>query len=89
MGAVAKVHAALRIEHGFSLGQLVAEYRALRASVLQLYERCGGSDLREVTRFNESIDAALAEATDRFMVVMERSSAISSSPLFGTTCARR
>jgi hypothetical protein len=72
MGAVGKVHAALRIEHGFTLGQLVAEYRALRASVLRLYERCGGSDLREVTRFNESIDAALAEATDRFMVVMDR-----------------
>lgn len=72
MGAVGKVHAALRIEHGFSLGQLVAEYRALRASVLRLYERSGGSDLREVTRFNESIDAALAEATARFMVVMDR-----------------
>lgn len=72
MGAVGEVHAALRIEHGFSLGQLVAEYRALRASVLRLYELSGGSNLREVTRFNESIDAALAEATDRFMVVMDR-----------------
>ncbi|GEJ56613.1 sensor histidine kinase [Anaeromyxobacter diazotrophicus] len=72
MGTVGKVHAVLRIEHGFSIGQLVAEYRALRASVLWLYERSGGHDVREVTRFNESIDAALAEATTRFMVVMDR-----------------
>ena len=72
MEAVGKTHAALRIEDGFTLSQLVAEYRALRASILRLFERAGGNDMRQVTRFNESIDEALAEATDRYMIVMNR-----------------
>jgi signal transduction histidine kinase len=72
MGAVGSVHAALRIESGFTLGQLVAEYRALRATVLRLFERAGGTDLGQVTRFNEAIDAALGEATTRFMLVLNR-----------------
>lgn len=72
MEAVGKAHAALRIEDGFTLSQLVAEYRALRASILRLFERAGGNDMRQVTRFNESIDEALAEATDRYMIVMNR-----------------
>lgn len=72
MGAVGSVHAALRIESGFTLSQLVAEYRALRATVLRLFERAGGTDLGQVTRFNEAIDAALAEATTRFMLVLNR-----------------
>lgn len=72
MEAVGLAHAALRIDDGFTLGQLVAEYRALRASVLRLFDRANGSDLHQVTRFNESIDEALTEAADRFMVVMNR-----------------
>lgn len=72
MGAVGSIHAALRIESGFTLNQLVAEYRALRATVLRLYERAGGTDLGQATRFNEAIDAALSEATTRFMIVMDR-----------------
>ena len=72
MEAVGLTHAALRIDDGFTLGQLVAEYRALRASVLRLFDKAGGTDMRQVTRFNESIDEALAEATDRYMVVMNR-----------------
>lgn len=72
MECVGKAHAALRIEDGFRLSQLVAEYRALRASVLRLFERAGGTDMRQVTRFNESIDEALVEATNRYMLTMER-----------------
>jgi signal transduction histidine kinase len=62
---IGQVHAALRIENGFKLGQLVAEYRALRASVLRLWED-KGNDARGVTRFNEAIDEALVEAVDLF-----------------------
>jgi len=72
MESVGKTHAALRIEDGFRLSQLVAEYRALRASVLRLFEKAGGTDIRQVTRFNESIDEALVEATNRYMLVMDR-----------------
>ncbi|MFN2548984.1 MAG: ATP-binding protein [Myxococcales bacterium] len=77
METVGKMHAALRIENGFKLSQLVGEYRALRASVLRLFEKTSGSacpDLSQVTRFNEAVDEALVEATDRFMLVMNRTS---------------
>ncbi len=63
--AIGHVHAVLRIDNGFKLTQLVAEYRALRASVLRLWE-AGGTDPVGVTRFNEAIDEALAEAVSSF-----------------------
>lgn len=68
--AIGQIHAALRIESGFKLGQMVAEYRALRASVLRLWER-EGADPAGVTRFNESIDEALTEAVTRFTETTE------------------
>jgi signal transduction histidine kinase len=72
MEAVGLTHAALRIDDGFTLKQLVAEYRALRASILRLFAKAGGVDMLQVTRFNESIDEALVEATDRYMIMMNR-----------------
>ena len=60
MMASGNLHAVARLGHGFTLGHLVAEFRALRASVLRLYEQSGGTDLTVVRRFNESIDEALA-----------------------------
>lgn len=68
--AIGRVHAALRIENGFKLGQLVAEYRALRASVLRLFA-CSGADAPGVTRFNEAIDEALLEAVNLFTTTSE------------------
>ncbi|GAC1352831.1 MAG: hypothetical protein NVSMB1_19660 [Polyangiales bacterium] len=70
LGEMGQIHAALRIENGFKLGQIVAEYRALRASVLKLWE-AEGSDPGGVTRFNESIDEALTEAVDRYNTTTE------------------
>ncbi len=70
LGAIGKLHAVLRIQFGFKLGQMVAEYRALRASVLRLWER-GGNDPAGVTRFNESIDEALTEAVVAFTTTTE------------------
>ena len=59
-------HGRLRYASGFTLQQLIAEYRALRASVLKLWQR-GGVDMRvnntpDIMRFNEAIDQSLAEA---------------------------
>ncbi len=72
MGETGKVHAKLRIEFGFKLGQMVAEYRALRASVLRLWEKeDGAADARGVTRFNEAIDEALTEAVQSFVETTE------------------
>ncbi len=67
------IHAVLRLQRGFTLAQLVAEYRALRASVLRLYGQSdGASDLDGVTRFNEAIDEALTAATSRYMEMVDR-----------------
>ena len=68
---VGQIHAELRIRYKFKLGQMVAEYRALRASVLRLWgDR--GPDTEGLLRFNESIDEALTEAVDRFALTTER-----------------
>lgn len=66
----AETHGALRAESGFTLGQMVSEFRALRASVVHLWRAAGagpgGSDFEDVTRFNEAIDQALAESVTRY-----------------------
>jgi signal transduction histidine kinase len=63
-------HASLRLDSGFNLEHVVAEYRALRASVLWLWSETNRSneeqDLEEVIRFNETVDQAIAEVTRRF-----------------------
>ena len=59
-------HGTGRVASGFELWAVVAEYRALRASVLRLWSESGpGPDLRDLndmTRFNESIDQSLTHA---------------------------
>ena len=67
---IGRIHAVLRIENGFKLGEIVAEYRALRASVLRLWED-KSSDPGGVTRFNEAVDEALTEAVAYFMKTTE------------------
>jgi signal transduction histidine kinase len=72
----AQEHGAGRAESGFSVGQMVAEFRALRASVLRLWvERIGElkeRDLDDLTRFNEAIDQAIAESISRYSENVER-----------------
>ena len=74
----AMTHGALRYLSGFDLRQLAAEFRALRASVLRLWLRRGGENgaaLYQMTRFNESIDQALAESIARYSDEVTRSRA--------------
>ena len=69
MDAVSVVHAKLRIGLGFRIDQIIAEYRALRASVLRLWAQEKRADLEmsdEVTRFNEAVDSAIAEVLSRY-----------------------
>lgn len=60
------IHGRLRFASGFTLQQLIAEYRALRASVLKLWQedRCDASEahVKDMMRFNEAIDQSLADA---------------------------
>lgn len=71
----AETHAVLRAHGGFDINQLVAEYRALRASVLRLWIDAGGLDATgfdDMVRFNEAIDQAVAESVDHFHRTVER-----------------
>ena len=72
----AQEHGSGRASSGFSMSDFVSEYRALRASVIRLWTETEGSwearDLNDVVRFNEAIDQALAEATERFSGDLDR-----------------
>jgi diguanylate cyclase (GGDEF)-like protein/PAS domain S-box-containing protein len=87
--ATARVHGLSRFGAGFTIEDLVSEYRALRASVLRLWGKCAGtaqqSDIDDISRFNEAIDQALAEsvavyAVERNQQVRLFETILSSSP---------
>lgn len=66
----AESHAADRLESGLSIEELMAEYRAMRASVLRLWQnRVKGADelaVQDMLRFNEAIDQSLTESIARY-----------------------
>ena len=66
----AQEHGTGRAGSGFTIGQMVAEFRALRASVTRLWlaeeTDWAHTDLTELIRFNEAIDQAIAESVSRF-----------------------
>jgi signal transduction histidine kinase len=71
----AQTHAVLRARGGFDVAQLVGEYRALRASVLQLWMDAGPLDrtgVEDIIRFNEAIDQAVAESVGHFHAQVEQ-----------------
>jgi signal transduction histidine kinase len=71
----AQTHAVLRAQSGIDINQLAAEYRALRASVVRLWEadcKPGAEGLQDSIRFNEAIDQALAESISYFSAQTER-----------------
>jgi signal transduction histidine kinase len=63
---VAAVHVGLRIESGFDLVEIVAEYRALRSCVPRLWRTSDpdgfAKGAAEIVRFGEAIDQNIAEA---------------------------
>jgi signal transduction histidine kinase len=74
--SAATIHGGLRHEVGFDLVQLIAEYRALRASVLRLWNRDPRSQdpgaLDEMIRFNEAIDQAIAESVASYSEELDK-----------------
>lgn len=67
----AETHGKIRAESGFSITQLISEYRALRATVMRLWAcrvdtLCDATAAEDVTRFNEALDQAIAESVDYF-----------------------
>ena len=73
----AEVHGAGRASSGFSVGEMVSEYRALRASVIRLWTRANSTltsdDFEDLLRFNEAIDQALAESLTRYTQDLDQS----------------
>jgi len=68
--SAATTHGGLRHDVGFNLGQLMAEFRALRASVLRQWAARNATPLpehlEEMTRFNEAIDEAIADSVAQY-----------------------
>lgn len=66
----AEIHAADRVAAGFTGEQVMAEYRALRSSVLRLWagqvEVTTAGDIQDMIRFNEAIDQAQTESMARY-----------------------
>ena len=72
--SAAMSHGRLRAKDGFNVDQMVAEYRAMRASVLRLWaadRTLEGSDVDDMIRFNEAIDQAVAESVADFSAEAE------------------
>lgn len=73
----AEEHGAGRAESGFTVEQMISEYRALRASVIRLWTKAHGeltsADIDDLTRFNEAIDQSLAESIARYTQDLDQS----------------
>ncbi|MGF6329607.1 signal transduction histidine kinase [Pseudomonas sp. BS3782 TE3695] len=71
----AQNHALRRFDVGFTLDQMVSEYRALRASVLRLWLLYPVVDYKlhstDMIRFNEAVDQALTESIASFSSSLE------------------
>ncbi|MBD9469469.1 HAMP domain-containing sensor histidine kinase [Pseudoxanthomonas sp. PXM01] len=67
--SAATSHGRSRADDGFGVNQMIAEYRALRASVLRLWaadEALVTASIEDMIRFNEAIDQAVAESLAEF-----------------------
>jgi signal transduction histidine kinase len=73
----AQEHGAGRAERGFTIAETVAEFRALRATVILLWTEqqgeIGSADLDDTSGFHEAIDQAIAESVTRYTRELNRS----------------
>ncbi|MEX3937250.1 sensor histidine kinase [Paraburkholderia phymatum] len=73
---VARGHAEERHRHGFTLDQMVAEFRAMRVSVTRRWtthaEDNLATTLDELVRFNEALDQALSESIAHYTTQLSR-----------------
>lgn len=71
----AETHGDQRYFQGFKLEELIAEFRALRATVIRLWTRrttINDQTVYELTRFNEGVDQLLAESVVHFVRQLDR-----------------
>lgn len=74
----AKAHGSQRVEAGFDIVELSSEFRALRASVLRLWEKKIATSIdknvfEDMIRFNEAIDEAWMHSMARFHTKVDES----------------
>lgn len=72
----AESHASARLIDNFSLVQLTAEFRAIRASVLRQWAQAmpeATANVEDVMRFNEAIDQALGASVARYSDKLDES----------------
>ena len=66
----AESHGGARFGSGCNVNEIVAEFRAVRASVMRLWTRqlltVDGDALYDLMRFNEGMDQALGESVERY-----------------------
>jgi signal transduction histidine kinase len=74
--SAASAHGAVRQVSGFTMPQLTAEFRAMRATVLRLWmakvAKVTPATVEDMTRFNEAIDQALQESAIKYADQTER-----------------
>lgn len=87
----AEIHAVDRLASGFTGEQVMAEYRALRSSVLRLWAAqvaiTTPDDIQDMIRFNEAIDQAQTESMARYAKCCAKRRTCS-WPFSDTMCAR-
>lgn len=70
----AEAHAAARMASGLNSDQVMAEFRALRSSVLRLWVSHGAisspGEIEDMVRFNEAIDQAQSESMARYSALL-------------------
>ncbi len=89
--SAASSHGRSRADDGFGVNQMIAEYRALRASVLRLWaadQALSGDAIDDMMRFNEAIDQAVADRCWSSRARWSRG-ATSSWVRWAMTCAAR
>ena len=70
----AEIHAITRVSSGLNSDQVMAEFRALRSSVLRLWASkemvSTAEEIQDMIRFNEAIDQAQSESMARYSKLM-------------------
>jgi signal transduction histidine kinase len=79
MKGLPNLHAALRVREGYDLRQVVAEYRALRRVIHELYSISGTFHaeqlpaMQALTVMDTAVDAAIVDAVDQYALDREKS----------------
>lgn len=75
IATAAEVHASARHDDGYDMNQMVSEYRALRASIVKLWQAGQSAvtqqDIADLTRFHEAVDQSLTESIGGYTLKLE------------------